>query len=146
RRRGQCRDPRPSRRRLRRRKPMPRDPLLITRRITRLAAVALLAAAALTAARLTIDRDRWTIDGRPTYPGAEAEGLLLNVRMVNAVFEDPNRPDIDPVANTARFLAAVPDYLDYGIRAFTLSLQGGDPGYDAAVNSAVAPDGSLKPA
>jgi hypothetical protein len=36
--------------------------------------------------------------------------------MVNAVFEEAKRPDIEPDANTARFLAAVPDYLDHGIR------------------------------
>jgi CubicO group peptidase (beta-lactamase class C family) len=114
---------------------MPSHPLSLTRR----------EALALFAAPLTIRDHRWTINGRLTYPGAPAEGLLLNVRMVNAVFEDTRRPDIDPAANTARFLAALPDYLDCGIRAFTLSLQGGDPGYEGALNSALLPDGSLKP-
>jgi CubicO group peptidase (beta-lactamase class C family) len=122
---------------------MPRVPHRITRRA--LLATPLLAAAAPTA-RLAIAGAQWRLNGRPTYPGAQAEGLLLNVRMVNAVFEDPNRPDIDPAANTARFLTALPDYLGHGIRAFTLSLQGGDPGYEGAVNSALTPTGALKPA
>jgi hypothetical protein len=35
----------------------------------------------------------WLINGRVTYPGAEAEGLLMNVRMVNVTFEDRNRDE-----------------------------------------------------
>ena len=34
----------------------------------------------------------------------------MNVRMVNAVFEDRHKPDLDPAAITDRFLARVPDY------------------------------------
>jgi hypothetical protein len=39
--------------------------------------------------RVTIADGKWHINGKVTYPGAKAEGLL-NVRMVNAVFEDAN--------------------------------------------------------
>jgi CubicO group peptidase (beta-lactamase class C family) len=96
--------------------------------------------------RVGIVGGRWHLNGKVTYPGARAEGLLMNVRMVNAVFEDRNRPDFDPEANTDRFLARVPDYAEHGARAFTVCLQGGMPGYEGALNSAFDPDGSLRPA
>jgi hypothetical protein len=95
--------------------------------------------------RVSIDGTRWQINGRITYPGARAEGLLMNVRMVNAIFEDRQRPDFDPEANTAAFLDKLPDYVAHGVRAFTICLQGGMPGYEGAVNSAFEPDGSLRP-
>lgn len=94
--------------------------------------------------RVSIEGSQWRIDGRPTYPGTGAEGLLMNVRMVNAVFEDRNRPEFSPDDNTAEFIAKIPGYVAHGIRAFTLSLQGGAPGYEGAVNSAFHPDGSLR--
>ncbi|HEU5117616.1 MAG TPA: serine hydrolase, partial [Isosphaeraceae bacterium] len=72
------------------------------------------------------------------------EGLLMNVRMVNAVFEDRGRPDLDPGAITERFLEKLPEYARHGVRAFTIGLQGGMPGYEGAVNSAFNPDGSLR--
>jgi hypothetical protein len=65
--------------------------------------------------------------------------------MANAIFEDRRRPEFDTEANTASFLAGIPDYAAHGIRAFTLCLQGGMPGYEGAVNSAFNPDGSLRP-
>lgn len=68
----------------------------------------------------------------------------MNVRMVNAVFEDAKRKDFDPEANTNEFLAALPDYVTHSVRAYTIGLQGGFPGYEGAVNSAFAPDGSLR--
>ncbi len=87
---------------------------------------------------------RWQINDRVTYPGTRAEGLLINVRMVNSVFEDRHRADFDAEANTDRFLAQVPDYAAHGVRAFTICLQGGMPGYEGALNSAFDPDGSLR--
>src|SRR5262249_36532039 len=65
--------------------------------------------------------------------------------MVNAVFEDRKRPRFDPEHNTGAFLARVPDYVRHGVRAFTVGLQGGFPGYEGAVNSAFRADGSLRP-
>jgi len=94
--------------------------------------------------RLEIGTDGWRINGDVTYAGAEAEGLLMNVRMVNATFEDSGRDDFDADANTDRFIAQIPDYRDHGIRAFTLCLQGGMPGYEGAINSAFEGDGSLR--
>jgi hypothetical protein len=79
-----------------------------------------------------------------TYPAGEAEGLLMNARMVNAVFEDKGRPDFGADENANEFIARIPEYVGRGIRAFTVNLQGGFPGYEGAVNSAFNPDGSLR--
>jgi hypothetical protein len=98
------------------------------------------------ATRIAIVGGKWHLNGTPTYRGTKAEGLLMNVRMVNATFEDRQRPEFDPDANAAEFIARIPDYVAHGARAFTLSLQGGMPGYEGAVNSAYEPDGSLRPA
>jgi hypothetical protein len=91
------------------------------------------------------------INGELTYPGPnqQAHGLLMNARMVNAVFDDENpetRPEgFDPDSNTTAFIAAMDQYRSKGILAFTINLQGGMPGYENAHNSAFKPDGSLKP-
>lgn len=95
--------------------------------------------------RVSIDGNRWLINGRPTNPGSRAEGLLMNVRMVNATFEDRKRSDFDVDENTDEFLNHFADYVAAGVNAFTLNLQGGMPGYEGAVNSAFNPDGSLRP-
>lgn len=87
----------------------------------------------------------WYINGAITNPDSQAEGLLMNTRMVNATFEDLARDDFDPESNTDQFIAAIPDYVAAGVNAFTINLQGGMPGYEGAVNSAFNPDGSLKP-
>ncbi len=95
--------------------------------------------------RIDLDHGHWLINGHPTNPGSAAEGLLMNVRMVNAVFEDPSKhPEFDPDANTARFIARLSDYAAHGVNAFTICLQGGMPGYEGATNSAFEPDGSLR--
>src|SRR5215831_18493633 len=72
--------------------------------------------------RISISDGRWHINDEVTYRGARAEGLLLNVRMVNATFEDRNHPDFNPDANTDKFVAQIPDYVAHGVRAFTLNL------------------------
>jgi hypothetical protein len=94
--------------------------------------------------RVSLADGKWHIGGTVTYPGTRAEGLLMNVRMVNSVFEDRNRPDFDPEANTSAFVAKIPDYAAHGVRAFTICLQGGMPDYEGALNSAFEPDGSLR--
>ncbi|HRZ57680.1 MAG TPA: right-handed parallel beta-helix repeat-containing protein [Candidatus Paceibacterota bacterium] len=95
--------------------------------------------------RLALRDGRWIINQSLTNPGSAAEGLLMNVRVVNAVFEDRKRPEFDPEANTDEFIARLPDYAAHGVNAFTLCLQGGMPGYEGAVNSAFDPDGTLRP-
>jgi hypothetical protein len=105
--------------------------------------------------RVNVDGERWLINGRVTYPGAPAEGRLMNVRMVNATFEDDRPPDawpavlprtFDPDENTTRFTSRMPEYIRAGVRAFTLNLQGGSPDYEGAHNSAFDADGTLRPA
>jgi CubicO group peptidase (beta-lactamase class C family) len=96
--------------------------------------------------KIEIQGGKWQINGRVTYAGAPAEGLLLNVRMVNAIFEDRNRQGFDAEANTKVFIASIPDYVEHGVLAFTLNLQGGTPGYEGALNSAYRSDGSLRDA
>jgi CubicO group peptidase (beta-lactamase class C family) len=94
--------------------------------------------------RVAVKNDRWFLNDAVTYRGAKAEGRLMNVRMVNAVFEDAKRPGFSAEANTERFLKALPQYVDHGVRAFTINLQGGMPGYEGAVNSAFDAAGNLR--
>src|SRR5215468_10814036 len=83
--------------------------------------------------KVSIVDGKWRLNGELTYRGAKAEGLLMNVRMVNATFEDANdktRPKgFDSEANTDAFIKHIPDYTASGVRAFTLCLQGGHCGY-----------------
>ncbi len=95
---------------------------------------------------ISIRDNQWRINSALTYPGTKAEGLLMNLRMVNSTFEDKNRPEFDSDLNTKRFIAAIPQYVEQGARAFTFNLQGGMPGYEGAVNSAFNPDGTLRQA
>jgi lysophospholipase L1-like esterase len=94
--------------------------------------------------QISIVNGKWHLNGNVIYAGAKAEGLLMNVRVVNSVFEDTARADFNPDANTDNFIAQIPDYAAHGVRAFTICLQGGMPGYEGAVNSAFNPDGSLR--
>lgn len=102
--------------------------------------------------KVAIKDGRWAINGEWTHPDSPAEGLLMNVRMVNAVFEDTGStakshlPGFDPDENTDNFIRQIPDYAAHGVRAFTISLQGGFPGYEGAVNSAFNAGGSLRDA
>jgi hypothetical protein len=88
------------------------------------------------------------------------EGLLMNSRMVQGIFDDANPetrprwryPDTnqwDPERNTREFVAAMPAWRRHGLLAFTINLQGGSPeGYSKAQpweTGGFAPDGSLKP-
>jgi hypothetical protein len=102
------------------------------------------------ATSFTVRDGFWERNGKPTYEGTRAEGLLLNVRMAHALFEDRNPETspqgFDPEKSTAAFIEKIPDYVASGVLAFTVNLQGGDPGYKGALNSAFDPDGSLRPA
>jgi hypothetical protein len=116
--------------------------------------------------RVDVDGERFLLNGHPTYPGrvfegCRVEGLLFNARLVQGIFDDANAetrerwvyPDTgrwDPERNTDEFVAAMPDWRAHGMLAFTLCLQGGSPeGYSGGQpwdNSALAPDGTVKPA
>jgi len=111
-----------------------------------------------------IDGEKFTINGRPTYSGRiwhgkKIEGLLLNSRMVQAIFDDRNLdtvarwvyPDTKtwaPDRNTREFVAAMPEWRGHGLLAVTVNLQGGNPyGYGTVQpwhNSAFNADGTLR--
>ena len=113
---------------------------------------------------VSIRGDAFYINGQPTYKGrqyqgAKIEGLLMNVRAVQATFDDRNPetvsrwnyPDTgkwDLERNTREFIAAMPEWRRRGLLSFTLNLQGGSPeGYSKAQpwhNSAIEADGSLR--
>ncbi len=100
--------------------------------------------------RIKIVDGFWEINGTVTYRNTPAEGLLMNARMANAVFDDLNpktRPEgFDADVSTARFVRSIPSYTKLGIRGFSINLQGGDPGYEGAVCSAYEKDGTLREA
>ncbi len=123
------------------------------------------AATAARQTRVSIVADQFFINGQPTYPGRawrghRIEGMLLNSRMVQGIYDDLNPetatrwayPDTgkwDAERNTREFLAAMLQWKAHGLLAITLCLQGGSPqGYSKEqpwINSAFAPDGSLRP-
>ena len=92
---------------------------------------------------VTIEGEKWLVDGRPvlagrSYRGHSLEGVLLNSRMVQAVFDDENPitrrlweyPDTgrwDADRNADEFVAAMPAWRDHGLDGFTVNLQGGSP-------------------
>jgi len=100
---------------------------------------------------VSIKNDKWYINGRITNEGSPAEGLLMNVRMVNSVFEDRGDKlpeefqDFKPGKNTDNFISKLPEYISSGVNAFTIGLQGGMPGYEGAINTAFEGDGKLRP-
>lgn len=114
---------------------------------------------------VSIQGDAFYLNERPTYEGRRweghrIEGLLLNSRMVQGIFDDLNSdtvgrwayPDTgvwDPERNTQEFLAAMPLWRTHGLLAFTLNLQGGSPeGYSNEQpwhNSALTEEGDLRP-
>jgi len=108
-----------------------------------------------------IQGNKFLINNTPTYQGTKVEGLLLNARMVQGIFDDENNatrplwvyPDTkqwDAARNTMEFVRAMPAWRQSGLLSFTLNLQGGSPtGYNNAkpwLNSAFDPTGGLKPA
>ena len=122
-------------------------------------------AAAAEKTMVAIRGDRFLINGRPTYAGRtwrdlRIEGLLMNSRMVQGIFDDRNPetrdrwayPDTkrwDPERNTREFIAAMPEWRRHGLLSFTINFQGGSPqGYSQDQpwhNSAFEADGSLRP-
>lgn len=115
---------------------------------------------------LEIDGINFLVNGRPTYEGREyrgrpIEGLLLNSRMVQGIFDDacpktracwvyPDTGTWDPERNTDEFCAALPLYRKHGLLAVTVGLQGGGSIYSPEIydhyeNSAFDPHGAPRP-
>lgn len=113
---------------------------------------------------VSIVGDEFHLNGKPTYAGRtwrghKIQGLLLNARLVQGIFDDRNTntvarwayPDTgkwDAERNTREFIAAMPEWRRHGLLALTLNLQGGSPqGYSQQQpwhNSAFEADGSLR--
>jgi len=112
---------------------------------------------------VSIEGQSFFINGEPTYAGRRyegmrVEGLLMNARMVQGIFDDLNpetrsRWDYphgpwDPNRNTKEFIGAMPSWREAGLLSFTINLQGGNPeGYGKFQpwhNSAFGADGSLR--
>jgi hypothetical protein len=66
------------------------------------------------------------------------EGLLMNSRMANGIFDDlnpttrhfwnyPDTGNWDPQRNTREFVAAMANWRQHGLLSFTINLQGGNP-------------------
>ena len=115
---------------------------------------------------VSIKGEKFLINGKPTYKGRTwqgypIEGLLMNSRMVQGVFDDLNPetvykwkyPDTqkwDADRNTNEFIAAMDEWYAKGLLAFNINFQGGSPeGYSKTQpweNNAFEPDGTLRPA
>ncbi|MEX2639091.1 MAG: hypothetical protein WD266_00295 [Balneolales bacterium] len=118
---------------------------------------------------VSIVGDQFQINGAPTYEGRiwtaadgreyPVEGLLMNARLVQGVFDDLNPetrgqwayPDTrqwDPDRNSREFTGALASWREHGLLSYTINLQGGCPyGYcrnQPWDNSAFVPDGSLR--
>jgi hypothetical protein len=117
-----------------------RDFLITVPALTLDAAAGTVAAAQTT---VSIDGDCFFINGCPTYEGRtcqgrKIEGLLMNSRMAQGIYDDVNPatrsrwnyPDTGKWGaerNTREFIAAMPEWREHGLLASTINLQGGSP-------------------
>ncbi|MEJ7769158.1 MAG: cellulase family glycosylhydrolase [Chitinophagaceae bacterium] len=114
---------------------------------------------------VSIKGNRFLINGRLTYKGRSwqghrIEGLLMNSRMVQGIFDDQNPATVDqwkypdtqkwdPDRNTNEFIKAMDEWYARGLLAFTLNMQGGSPvgyGNKGWRNSAIDSTGELRQA
>ena len=115
---------------------------------------------------VSIDGIKFLINGEPTYKGRTwqgypVEGLLMNSRMVQGIFDDLNPETVDKWKypdtqkwdanrNNSEFIAAMDEWYAKGLIAFNVNFQGGSPeGYSKSQpweNNAFEPDGTLRPA
>jgi len=109
-----------------------------------------------------IKGNQFYINGKLTYEGRfwnnyKIEGLLINSRMVQGIFDDLNPATVNSFAypdtktwdaerNNNEFVAAMQEWHRYGLNCFTINMQGGSPiGYGASkcLNPGFNKDGSL---
>jgi hypothetical protein len=112
---------------------------------------------------IQIEGEQFYINGKPTYEGRiwnnlKIEGLLLNSRMVQGIFDDlnpetrslwkyPDTGEWSAERNTNEFIAAMPEWKKYGLLAFPMNVQGGSPtgyGNKGWINPGYNKDGSLR--
>jgi hypothetical protein len=113
---------------------------------------------------VTIQGEKFHINGIPTYNGRTwkgypIEGLLMNSRMVQGIFDDLNPETADrwkytdtqkwdANRNTNEFVKAMDSWYASGLLAFTINMQGGSPlgyGNKGWINSAFDTNGELRP-
>jgi hypothetical protein len=113
---------------------------------------------------VSIKENQFYINGELTYKnrswqGNKIEGLLFNSRMVQGIFDDLNPATKEQFAyadtktwdanrNTKEFIAAMSEWKNNGLLAFTLNLQGGSPtgyGNKGWINSTFDENGNLRP-
>lgn len=111
---------------------------------------------------VSIKENQFFINGKPTYKGKNwkgntIQGLLINSRMVQGIFDDLNANNVaefaysdtnkwDAERNNEEFVAAMPQWYSKGMNSFTLNMQGGSPygyGNKKCMNPGFNPDGSL---
>lgn len=112
---------------------------------------------------ISINDDKFYINGKLTYEGRQwngmpIEGLLMNSRMINGIFDDlnsdtrklwgyPDTKEWDPDRNADEFIKAMKEWNEHGLLAFTINIQGGSPqgyGNQGWYNSGYTEDGSLR--
>ena len=90
---------------------------------------------------LSIQGESFLINGKLTYAEIDgsnpnAHGLLMNARFIQGIFDDKADParfarwgkaEWHADAHTDDLIAALPAWYKYGLRAFTVGLQGGGP-------------------
>ncbi|MQG36896.1 MAG: hypothetical protein FI719_00920 [SAR202 cluster bacterium] len=93
--------------------------------------------------KISIEGDKFLVNGTPTHEGATfrgvaIEGLMMNSRMANAVFDDDNEftrhlwayPDNekwDADRNTNELIEMLPTYKSKGLSCIDVNLQGASP-------------------
>lgn len=92
---------------------------------------------------VSIVGEQFYINNKPTYEGRQwkgnkIEGLLMNSRMVQGIFDDLNvatrdtfayadTKKWDPERNNLEFVEAMPKWKSFGLNAITVNMQGGSP-------------------
>lgn len=114
---------------------------------------------------VTLDGVDFMINGQKTYSEVpdhkgQGRGLLMNARFIQGIFDDANGRDrygrfgfesYDPDEQTNRLIEALPEWYAYGLRGFTVGIQGGGPCFttdnETISNNPYGKDGlSLDPA
>lgn len=90
---------------------------------------------------LSIQGEQFLINGQLTYAELDnsnpnSHGLLMNARFIQGVFDDKADParfarfgrnEWNAERQTDELISALPQWFDYGLRAFTVGFQGGGP-------------------
>jgi len=90
---------------------------------------------------ISVNGEKFFVNNKLVYSEIEgsnpsAHGLLMNARFIQGIFDDKADPQrfhrfgkgsFNPDKNTDDLIAALPEWYSYGLRAFTVGLQGGGP-------------------